>query len=176
MDNSMVDLSTLMSTRDTTTVGAANSTNKAAGNSNLGTTDFLKLMVAQFQYQTMESTASATDMLNQMVQMSVIQAVSEITTLLNDSTALTYGASLVGKEVTVGQYVNGELKELLGTVTGTGTLGGRQVIFMGDKSYYLSDIMAVGRLPDLDNLKEPESTENGGKPDENTGDTDKTEP
>ena len=139
---------------------AKNSTNTAAGTSGLQTEDFLKLMVAQFQYQDMDNMASTTDMLNQMVQMSVIQAVSEITTLLNDSTALTYSASLVGKEVTVGQYSgNGKLTEVLGTVTGTGTLNGRQVIFMGDESYYLSDIMAVGRLPDIDNVTPPASGE-----------------
>ncbi|MPN57912.1 hypothetical protein SDC9_205608 [bioreactor metagenome] len=44
--------------------------------------------------------------------------------------------------------MGGELKELLGTVTGTGTLTGQQVLFLGNDSYYLSDIMAIGRLPE----------------------------
>ena len=38
----------------------------------------------------------------------------------------------------------------MGTVTGTGMAGGQQVIFVNGKSYYLSDIMAVGRLPDVE--------------------------
>lgn len=146
----MADLSKVMGTQTDPVIKAKSSTNKAAGSSGLETTDFLKLMVAQFQNQDMENAASTSDMLNQMVQMSVIQAVSEMTTLLNDATSLMYSSSLVGKDVTVGQYTNGKLTEVYGTVTGTGTLNGKQVIFMGDESYYLSDIMAVGKLPDLD--------------------------
>lgn len=157
----MTDLSAVMGAQRDMYTGAQNSTNQNAGTGNLTTVDFLKLMVAQFQNQDMENTASASDMLNQMVQMSVIQAVSEITTVVNDATALTYSASLVGKEVTVGQYENGKLTEVVGTVTGTGTLGGKQVIFIGDKSYYLGEIMAVGRLPDLDTETPPVGGEDG---------------
>ena len=151
----MTDLSAITGTQRDMYAGAKNSTNPNAGMSGLSTVDFLQLMVAQFQYQDIENTASTSDMLNQMVQMSVIQAVSEITTVINDATTLTYSASLVGKEVTVGQYENGKLVEISGIVTGTGSLGGRQVIFIGDKSYYLSDIMAVGKLPDKDDITPP---------------------
>lgn len=152
----MSDLSQVIGTQSDVAIRAKNTTNKAAGTSGLETADFLKLMVAQFQYQDMENTASTTDMLNQMVQMSVIQAVAEMTTLVNDATSLMYSSSLVGKEVTVGQYENGKLKEIFGTVTGTGSLSGKQVIFIGDESYYLSDIMAVGKLPDLDKVTPPQ--------------------
>ena len=36
----------------------------------------------------------------------------------------------------------------MGTVTATGTYNGQQVIFIGDKYYPLSSIMAVGTLPE----------------------------
>lgn len=142
----LADLSSVLSTSSSAASAAKNSTNTNAGKS-LDMTDFLSLMVAMFQNQDIDNAASTSDMMNQMVQMSVVQAITDISTLINDSTTLTYAASLVGKEVTIGQYVGGELQELVGTVTGTGTLNGQQVIFLGDKSYYLSDIMAIGRLP-----------------------------
>lgn len=144
------DLSSLTGLTTTSTTQATNSTNTSSGSS-LDMDDFLQLMVAMFQYQDIDNAASTTDMLNQMVQMSVVQAISDISTVINDSSTLSYAASLVGKEVTIGQYSSsGELSEIVGTVTGTGTLNGNQVIFIGDDSYYLSDIMAIGRLPDVD--------------------------
>jgi len=137
-------LSSLYSTQTTT----SKSSNTKAGES-LNMDDYLKLMVAMFQYQDMENTASTTDMLNQMVQMSVVNAISEISTLINESTTMTYAASLVGKEVTIGQYDSfGNLSETVGTVTGTGTLNGEQVIFVGEETYKLTEVMAVGRLPE----------------------------
>lgn len=143
---------------------AQNSTNKKAG-TDLDMTDFLTLMVAMFQNQDIDNAASTSDMMNQMVQMSVVQAITNISQLIDDSTVMTYSASLVGKEVTVGEYVGGKLVETVGTVIGTGTLNGRQVVFLdNDESYYLTDIMAVGRLPekkedvDPDKDKEPGET------------------
>ncbi len=106
---------------------------------------FLQLMIAQFQNQDPDNTASTTDMLNQMVQMSMVQAITNIT----DAVTLNYSASLVGKEVTIGSYdSDGKMQELVGTVTGTGTYNGNPVVFVNGKSYSMSSIMAVGRLPD----------------------------
>ena len=83
---------------------AQNSTNKDAGKS-LDMDDFLLLMVAMFQNQDIDNAASTSDMMNQMVQMSVVQAVTNMNTMVEDSTVLTYAASLVGKEVTIGDNV-----------------------------------------------------------------------
>ena len=53
--------------------------------------------------------------------------------------------------MTVGQYdAEGNLQQTVGQVTGTGTYGGQQVVFVGDKYYYMSEIMAVGRLPEVE--------------------------
>ncbi len=151
------------------TVGATSAnaqTARSSGGTSLNMDDFLMLMVAQFQNQSIDETASTTDMLNQLVQMSMIQAITNIT----DATVMMYAGSLVGKEVTIGQYNNGVLEEIVGVVTGTGVAGGQQVIFVDGKSYYLSDIMAVGRLPDVE---EPDETPGGGE-DAETG-VDQTE-
>ena len=124
------------------------------GSNSLDMNDFLLLMVQQFQNQTMDNAASTTDMMNQLVQMSVVQAVTNIT----DATTLMYAGSLVGKEVTVAGRVNsdGKYEEIVGKVTATGTLNGEQVIFIGDKSYGLSEIMAIGKLPEIKPPEPPE--------------------
>ncbi len=163
----MLDLNNVLKT-NSTTKKATQSTNKKAG-TELDMNDFLILMVAMFQNQDIDNAASTTDMMNQMVQMSVVQAITNINTLIDDSTVLTYAASLVGKEVTIGKYVNKELQEITGVVTGTSTLNGQQVVFIGNDSYYLTDIMAVGRLPEKEDDVKPEEPEGPEKPDgENT--------
>jgi len=149
MSDFSFDLTGVLGTQETVKT-AANTTNKKAG-SDMVMDDFLKLMVTQFQNQSIDNTADTTEMMNQMVQMSVIQAITNLSTLVSDSTNLSYAASLVGKEVTIGQRVGSEVEELLGVVTGTGTLDGKQVIFLDNKEtpYNLTDIMAVGRLPEI---------------------------
>ena len=113
--------------------------------------DFLQLMVSQLQNQTIDNTADTSDMLNQLVQMSVVEMMSKVQTSIDslvEANTLTYAASLVGKTVTIGVYDDqGNLQELVGEVTGTGTYQGSPVIFVGGEMYALSDIMAVGTLP-----------------------------
>ena len=118
----------------------------------LSFTDMLELMVVQFQNQSIDNQASTADMMNQLVQMSVMQAMTSMTQQMEQLSTLntmTYSASLVGKEVTVGVYDDqGQLQELVGTVTASGTYDGEPVIFIGNNSYLLSSVMAVGRLPE----------------------------
>lgn len=137
-----MDLSALNNTQ--ATGQKVQTTNPKAGSSGLSLDDFLQLVVAQFQNQDPENAASTTDMMNMLVQMSVVQALATVT----DAATMLYSSSLVGKEVTVGQIKDGKLEEIVGTVTATGTYGGEQVIFLDGVSYKISDIMAVGRLPE----------------------------
>ena len=128
--------------------------------------DFLQLMVQQLQNQTIDNTTDTGEMLNQLVQMSTVQMLSTVQesmeALVNAST-LNYAASLVGKTVTVGQFdEEGNLQEIVGTVTGTGTYQGVSVIFVDGEMYALSDIMAVGTLPEVPQEPgEGENTESG---------------
>lgn len=156
MSDYMTDLSGyLMGTSALLAEKSGVKVNSSEGGASLDMTDFLTLMVAQFQNQTLDNTADTSDMLNQLVQMSTVQAITNIT----DATVMMYAGSLVGKEVTIGQYnSDGTLEELVGVVTGTGVSGGQQVIFVNGKSYYLSQIMAVGRLPEEE---KPDSGEGG---------------
>ena len=120
--------------------------------STLSFTDMLSLMVTQFQNQTIDNQADTNDMMNQLVQMSSMQAMTEMTTQIKELTlanVMAYSASLVGQTVTLGVYneQTKELEEIVGVVEGAGTYDGQQVIFVGGKSYLLSSIMAVGKLP-----------------------------
>lgn len=116
----------------------------SADNLTLTMEDFLQLMIVQFQNQDIDNPASTSDMMNQLISMSTIQAMATMT----DAATMSYAASLVGKTVTIGEYSSASgLKEIVGEVTGTGTYNGEQVIFVNGKSYALSSIMAVGELP-----------------------------
>ena len=135
-----------------------NSTSRA-NNTQLSFTDMLNLMVVQLQNQTMDDTADTSQMLSQMIQMQVVQSITDIT----DATVMTYASSLVGKEVTVGTYDSqGNLEERVVTITGTGYSNGSQVLFAGDEIISLTDIMAVGRLPEIE-AADP-GTGSGDKP------------
>lgn len=130
--------------------------------------DFLQLMVQQLQNQTIDNTADTSDMLNQLVQMSTVEmltSVQESLEALVSASTLNYAASLVGKTVTVGQFdAEGNIQEVVGTVTGTGTYQGSPVIFVDGEMYALNDIMAVGTLPEL-----PEQPSQGGEGGEDGG-------
>lgn len=138
-------------------------------------TDFLQLMVQQLQNQTIDNAADTSDMLNQMVQMSVVQMMSKVQTSLDNLTAastMTYAASLVGKTVTVGTYdEEGNLQEIVGTVDGTGSYQNTPVIFIKGEMYPLNSIMAVGTLPEIPDEGEGGETEEGGEGSEGSQET-----
>ena len=135
----------------------------------LDMTDFLTLMVTELNNQSIDQTADTSDMLNQLVQMQMVQALVNMT----DASVMSYAASLVGKEVTVAQYdADGNLQEVVGVVTGTGTYDGNQVVFVGDKYYLLSEILAVGTLPKPETDPGEGETEGDGSQDGGENGTD----
>ena len=136
--------------------------------------DFLQLMVAQLQNQTIDNSMDTSEMMNQLVQMSVVQMLNSVQTSLDNLTAtntMTYAASLVGKTVTVGSYdEDGNIQETVGTVTASGTYQDTPVIFVDGEMYPLSSIMAVGTLPEISET--PDTGEGGDEStDTNTGDS-----
>ena len=129
--------------------------------------DFLMLMVTEMQHQSIDSTADTSEMLNQLVMMQMVSAMTNMT----DASIMGYSASLVGKTVTVAEYdQHGKMQEVVGEVTATGTLDGKQVIFVNDKYYHLNDIIAVGKLPE-----KPEKPEKPDGSEEKPDGTDSTE-
>ncbi len=149
-----------------------NATSTRSG-SDLNFEDFLKLMVAQFQNQSIDNQADTTEMLNQMVQMSLIQSITDIRELITESTATTAAASMIGQKVTIGQIVGGKPVEKEITVVGTGQVDGKQVLFGDDdKSYNMTDVIAIGKIPSDRSQFIPNKT-NGT--DENGNSTSKTD-
>lgn len=128
---------------------------KKGSNMDLDMTDFITLMITQLTNQGIDDSMDTSEMLNQMVQMQMISSMVNMT----DAVTMNYSASLVGKEVTVGKYVDGKLQEVCGEVTATGTMDGQQVIFVNDEYYFLNELMAVGKLPP----PKEEEDEDGGK-------------
>ena len=121
---------------------------KPTGRDTLDMNDFLRLMAAQMQNQDMNNPMSESEMLAQMAQMATVTAMTNMT----DVAVTTYSASLVGKEVTLAHMDKDKesINQLVGKVTGAGLYGGQQIIFVGGKSYNISQIMAIGVLPDAD--------------------------
>lgn len=116
-------------------------------NTELDMTDFLKLMVVQLQNQTIDDAMDTSEMMNQMVQMQMVTAITNMT----ETSLMSYASSMVGKVVTVGINNGDSLEEREILVMGTGTYNGQQVIFGHDgEMYSLKQIMAVGRLPNED--------------------------
>ncbi len=121
--------------------------NKANTKTTLDMNDFIKLMAAQLRHQDMNNPLNEAEMMAQMAQMATVQAMTEFSQIA----VTNYSASLVGKEVTVAGFdENDELQQIIGTVTGAGLYNGKQIIFVGGKSYNLNQIMATGELPDAD--------------------------
>lgn len=118
----------------------------------LDSTDFLKLIAAQLQNQDMTNPMSNSEMMQQLSQMSSIQTMSELKASIenmNDIAVTNYSASLVGKEVTLAvENSKGELETKVGLITGSGLYQGETVIFVDGKAYSLSQIMAIGKIPE----------------------------
>ena len=168
--NSMADIAGLLGA--TNAPVAKNSTSRA-GNTELDMQDFLQLMIVQLQSQTIDDTMETSEMMNQMVQMQMISAITNMT----EASIMSYASSLVGKVVTIGVVSGNSLEEREILVMGTGVSNGQQVIFGSDgETYALNQIMAVGRLPNEDGTygdtqKPGDSTEEPGdsteEPDDN---------
>ena len=151
-DYSMADLANLMGVSN---VPVAKNSNSRTGNTELNMEDFLQLMIVQLQNQTIDDTMDTSEMMNQMVQMQMISAITNMT----ETSIMSYASSLVGKVVTIGIVNGNTLEEREIQVIGTGVSNGQQVIFGSDgETYALSQIMAVGKLPDI---KKPEESGEG---------------
>lgn len=162
MSSYMGDVSSIIGDNKTTETGSGKKIATKDSNMSLDMTDFLTLMVTELTNQGIDNTMDTSDMLNQMVQMQMVQAMVNMT----DASIMTYAASLVGKEVTVSQGMdsNNKIIEYTGKVIGTGQYNGEQVVFLDDGKYYkMSDILAVGKLPEKEN--EGEETEGTDKTD-----------
>lgn len=113
--------------------------------SNLSMADFYKLMAAQLRYQDADNPMDTSAMMSQMVQAQMIQTMAQ----MNQISVTTYAASMVGKEVTMGE-INADGftgQQTVGTVTGVSMFEGEPTLFVDGKAYYMSQLLYVGKGP-----------------------------
>ena len=159
--NSMADIAGLLG--GVSGITPQNSTSRK-NNTELNMEDFLQLMIVQLQNQTIDDAMDTSEMMNQMVQMQMISAITNMT----ETNVMTYASSLVGKVVTIGIPTEQGLEEKEVWVTGTGVMNGQQVIFGKDstgriETYGLNQIMAVGQLPPIEETEDPKDPEEPGE-------------
>ncbi len=142
-------------------------TTATANNSAMTMDDFWQLMAAELKYQDMTNPMSNSEMMSQMTQMGSMTAMTQlsdaianiatVTNNLSQVTLTTYSTGLLGKEVTivVTEKVKGEdgtetetiTEKVKGVVTGV-DLTGATAVYVNGKKYELSQVMAVGDVPE----------------------------
>ncbi len=146
-----------MTTNQINSYGVGSSTDTTTSNTSksaVSSQDFLKLLSAQMANQDVMNPTDNTQYISQLAQFSSLQAMTELSqsgksqldaieTLTQISYAQ-YGASLVGKNVTVASYdENGKYVEAQGVVTNTNFASGNCTVTVNDKKYDLSSVMEV---------------------------------
>lgn len=138
----------------------------------LSMTDFFQLLATQLQNQDTTNPMETSEMMAQLTQMGMMQAMSSMTTAIETSTtttAQTYAAGLIGQEITVavteernGVDVPVDVKyakvEYISFVNGTPVLK----VENDKKEYPLSHVLGVGRIPNP--YEEKEEGEEGSDP------------
>ncbi len=150
--------------------------NNVAGTSEEMTmTDFYKLMAAQMQYQDPDNPMDTSELMSTLVQSKMITAMAQMTS----TSMITYATSMLGKEVRVAEVDSqgrGTGEYTKGTVTGVSLAGESPTIFIGDKEYKMSQIMAVGDVKTQEEIdKEEGDKTEGGDSTEGSGETSKDE-
>lgn len=145
------------------------SSSKKSSSSALDMSDFLKLMAAQFQSQSLDSNVDNTQYITELAQFSAIQAMTTLTQNFNRQ----YAASLVGKIVTANTGVDSN-PTVTGIVQGAvyGTDGSSKVV-IGGNAYDVSDVTqtATDNSETMLALREYASSLIGYTVTVNTGDT-----
>lgn len=119
-------------------------------NSELSTEGFFKLLAAQLQNQDMSSPMDNSEMMTQMTQIAMMQAMDNFSTSMDDFAqvnTINYGTSMMGKSVLLGVLdKNGNVEKHNGTVTRVDIYNGTPTIYLDDDTktgYPVSGIMSV---------------------------------
>lgn len=168
-------------------LGALASSTTTASNSDLTTEGFFKLLAAQLQNQDMSNPMDNSEMMTQMTQIAMMQAMSNFSTAMNDFAqvnTINYGTSMMGKEVMLAvQDKNGSVKKITGTVTRVDIFGGTPTLYINDDDktgYPVANIMSVyekGHTPpeDLGDPEDPNKVDGVEDPNKNTDETEDPE-
>lgn len=145
---------------------------------------FVRLLATQLQNQDVTNPMESSDMMNQMTQMAMVQALStltEVTTASSNMSATSYVAGLIGKEVTVAvttensagvPIISGSKTGIVETINLTG--GEPTFRIQGDTTDYpLAYLLGIGDVTDSVNDSNQSGEDLGGG--EVGGDTGETE-
>lgn len=110
--------------------------------------DFLTLMVAELKNQDFMNPVDNSQYVAQMAQFANLQQMQE----LAEYSKTNYAMSLVGKNVTAAKFtVSGKLDKVTGMITKVSFVDNEYKVFIGDKSFSLSQIMEVNHIPKTEN-------------------------
>lgn len=122
----------------------------AKKNSDLSTESFFKLLAAQLQNQDMSNPMDNSEMMTQMTQIAMMQAMQNFSTAMDDSAkvnTINYGTSMMGKKVAIAYTdKDGSLVSKQGIVDRVDIYNGAPKLYLsGDStnSYAVSSIMSV---------------------------------
>lgn len=163
--------STASKTEDTTDTSLTKETKNPY---ELTMSDFYTLLATQIQYQDADNPMDTSEMVSQLVQNQMSEAITQMSTAVSDLSTvnlLNYASSMMGKEVTVAEvdkdgYYTGE--ELKGVVSGV-SLGTVPTVVIDGKEYSLVQIMGVGTVPEKPDPEEPDEGDTEEQPE--VGDT-----
>lgn len=138
---------------------AALMASKKKDNTKLDIDAFLQLMAAQIQNQDVlgsggGSGSSNEDYVGQMLQMTLIQSISDMMNMSMTS----YATSMIGKEVSIADTSGISVTEVKGIVTGVSLYGNDPMVQVNGKDYALSQVMVIG-APPAPEVEEPEEEE-----------------
>lgn len=115
----------------------------------LTTEGFFKLLAAQLQNQDMSSPMDNSEMMTQMTQIAMMQAMNNFSVSMEDFSqinTINYGTSMMGKEVMLAvEDENGKIKNINGTVTRVDIFSGVPTLYIddGEKGYSIANVMSV---------------------------------
>jgi flagellar hook assembly protein FlgD len=107
----------------------------------LGAQDFLNLMMEQLKNQDFMNPVDDAQFLSQLAQFSSMQYMQELANFSKQN----YVSSLIGQTVTASKFtVSGNLDTTTGVVDKISLVDDEYLIYIGDKSYSLDQIMEIG--------------------------------
>lgn len=120
----------------------------------LDISDYFQLLAAQLANQDMTDPMSSSEMMSEMVQMAMVQSISSMTEVMENTQALntqTYAAGLIGQQVTVAVTENGTATGVkYGKVVSVNFTSSEPTIRIeGDNTEYkLSYVLGMGTISD----------------------------
>ncbi|WP_097004767.1 flagellar hook assembly protein FlgD [Lacrimispora amygdalina] len=123
---------------------------KTKKNSEVSIEGFFKLLAAQLENQDMSSPMDNSEMMTQMTQIAMMQAMDNFSTSMDDFAqvnTINYGTSMMGKTVLIGSLdKNGNMEKHNGTVTRVDIYNGIPTLYLDDDTktgYPVSGVMSV---------------------------------